>query len=266
MQRRRGFCLSEMPPLTQNLGPWVAPSSAQPTKSFSREAQILGELCAQIPPLDRFAQNWHPSRTNWLPFYWAGYSQTTRYTYRLEAFADESLQWKHLRDKARTEIRKAQGRFGLVEDQHASIETFLNLNDMVFRRQGLAAPYSESLVRRIFEHGSSRGDVTLHIINDAEGVAHAGAVVLYDSTSAYYLLGGSDPSQRNSGAMTLCLWLAILKAGQRVKIFDFEGSMMPNLEPFVRSFGATQTPYFRIQRTSSRTLRAITMLRGSLER
>lgn len=34
-----------------------------------------------LPKFDYFNMNFHYSITNWLPFYWRGFKQTTRYTY-----------------------------------------------------------------------------------------------------------------------------------------------------------------------------------------
>ena len=47
--------------------------------------------------------------------------------------------------------------------------------------------------------------------------------------------------------MTLVLWDAIHEAKNRgSKIFDFEGSMIPTIAEFFRSFGAVQTPYLKV--------------------
>ena len=84
---------------------------------------------------------------------------------------------------------------------------------------------------------------------------HAGVYLVSDSRSVYYLLGGSDPELRNSGATSLLMWEAIRWASEQGKQFDFEGSIVEPIERFVRSFGARQTPFFKIEKHPSLILR-----------
>jgi phosphatidate phosphatase APP1 len=46
-----------------------------------------------------------------------------------------------------------------------------------------------------------------------------------------------------------------------VEVFDFEGSMIEPIERFFRGFGAVQTPYFHVSRSSSKLFKALKMLR-----
>ena len=47
------------------------------------------------------------------------------------------------------------------------------------------------------------------------------------------------------------LWDAIERLSGQVNAFDFEGSMIEPIERFFEVFGAAQTPYFHISRTST---------------
>lgn len=261
--RRFAWRISAMPPLTQTLGPWVAPTNEQASARFRHEMAQLTELAASLPSFHLFSQNWHYSLTNWLPFYWAGFQQTTRYTYRLEEIGDTAKTWSGLAGKTRTEIRKATQRHGLVVDPHPRVEDFIPLNAMVFDRQGIPKPYPDTLVAAIGAEAAKRNALDLVIVRDGDGAPHAGALVVRDHTTGYYLLGGSDPALRHSGGATLALWEAIMLASKQVNSFDFEGSMMKSIEPFVRNFGSTQTPYFQISRTTSRPLKVLTALRDA---
>ena len=132
------------------------------------------------------------------------------------------------------------------------VETFLRLNDMVFARQGIRAPYDHAYVRRLDRVCAERGQRHILIARDAAGRAHAGLYVVFDESAAYYLMTGTDPEHKSSGALSLLTWEAIQRAGETSKTFDFEGSMMRRVEPFVRSFGAVQKSYFNVSRLSRR--------------
>jgi lipid II:glycine glycyltransferase (peptidoglycan interpeptide bridge formation enzyme) len=208
-----------------------------------------------MPAVDRFRQNWDFRQQNWLPFYWNGYSQTTRYTYRLDKLDDVDALWSNVRESVRTDVRKASARFGVTVRTDLGVADFLRLNRMVFERQSMAVPYSESLVNRIDSVCASRGQRQIVIAEDSQGRRHAGAFIVWDDATAYYLLGGADPELRSSGASSLCLWEAIKHAATVTSSFDFEGSMIQSVERHFRAFGATQTPYFQIRRTTSRRAR-----------
>ena len=60
-----------------------------------------------------------------------------------------------------------------------------------------------------------------------------------------------DNGQLN--APTLLLWHSLQYANQKgCKIYDFTGSIMPQIETFIRHFGAEQTPYFYIEKQYSK--------------
>src|SRR5262249_11080896 len=77
IQRRLGMTFLKMPPLTQTLGPWIAPLPGKPATVLGREKDLIEELIAGLPAHDHFSQSFHPDITNWLPWYWLGFEQTT---------------------------------------------------------------------------------------------------------------------------------------------------------------------------------------------
>ena len=132
---------------------------------------------------------------------------------------------------------------------------------MTFERQNIVASYSECILRKLIKIAVSRNQCQWFIAQDEKEKNHAGVLIVWDETSAYYLLGGSNPDLRNSGAMSLCMWEAIKFASTITKKFDFEGSMIESIEHFFRAFGAVQKPYFHITKTPSYVLRMVRALR-----
>ena len=60
----------------------------------------------------------------------------------------------------------------------------------------------------------------IHILAFIPG-PHAGVYIVWDSNSAYYIMGGGDPELRSSGATTLCMWEAIKFSASVTACFDF---------------------------------------------
>ena len=80
----------------------------------------------------------------------------------------------------------------------------------------------------------------------------------------YYLASGSDRNNRETHALSAVLWEGIKLAVEKGLAFDFEGTMLENVEPHFRSFGAVQTPFFSVWRYGSRVARVAATARGLL--
>jgi hypothetical protein len=255
MRRRFGLKVLTQPALTQKLGPWIRPIEGKPSHRLATEKELMQALIDQLPVFDHFIQNWHYGRTNWLPFSWKGFQQSTRYTYVVTGITDTEQVWARMEDNVRNHCKKAVSRFKLEVRDDLPLDTFLELNRLTYRRQGLAVPYSDDFVRRLDEACAQRGCRRLLTAIDPEGRRHAGLYYVWDENSAYGLMAGADPALRNSGANSLCHWEAMKHAAQVTQQFDFAGSMLEPVERFFRGFGAIQLPYFKITKTPSRLLR-----------
>lgn len=264
LTNRLGMKVIAQPQETQTLGPWLRSSNAKSANRLGQEKDLLTELIDQLPEFSKFHQNWNQANTNWLPFYWRGFEQTTRYTYRLQDLSDLDRVWAGFRDNIRSDIRKAKDRFELSVRTDLSIDDFLVLNKKTFKRQGLGLPYSENLIKRIDSACIENNARAIFIAVDSNGIHHAGAYIVWDNENTYYLLGGGDPELSSSGATSLCIWEAIQFASSLTCSFDFEGSMIESIERFFRAFGGVQTPYFSISKTPSRLLRARNCIRTLL--
>ncbi len=261
-RKRYGFTLLGQPALTQTLGPWLRETDGKFSTKLAQHKDWLQALIAQFPPFAHFTQNWHWQMVNWLPFYWAGFQQTTRYTYILHALGDEHTLWQGLQENIRREIKKAGNRFNLRVRDDLTFDDFLVLNRMTFSRQNMALPYTEAFVQKLDQACVARQARTIFIAEDEQGRHHAGVYIVWDGNSAYYLMGGGNPELRNSGATSLCMWEAIKFAATVTQRFDFEGSMLEPVEKFFRAFGAQQMPYFTVSKTPSRIMKVVQCLRA----
>lgn len=236
-----------MPLLTQTNGIWINyPSNQKYTSKLNFEKEAVNEIVEKLEQLklDFYIQNFNYEFSNWLPFYWRGYSQTTRYTYVIDDISNIDNVYEKMDGKIRTQIKKAEGTVFVKED--CDIETFYNLLSMTFSRQGMNMPYSIDLVKRLDTACLTNNCRKILYAEDAEGAIHAAIYLVWDENSVYYLMGGANPQLRKSEATTLLLWHAINFTSSFRNKFDFEGSMLEPIERFFRAFGAVQKPYFKI--------------------
>ncbi|GAB2863824.1 GNAT family N-acetyltransferase [Hymenobacter ruber] len=258
IKQKGPFRYVTMPPFVKWLGPYVLPEFRG---RLPKEHELLQALMAQLPDVAAFKQNFYPTATNWLPFYWEQYKQTTFYTYRLHQLRDLQRVEAGLSTGIRRDIRLARQKVRLVHD--LSLDEFYRVNLLSFTRQGLPAPYSAAQFRRLDAALAAAEARQLFFAVDEGGRVHSVAYLIWDATTAYFLLAGDDPALRASGAGVLLAWECIRYASEVLKLdcFDFEGSMLPGVERIRVRFGAVQTPYFFVWKYNSRLFELLERLK-----
>jgi hypothetical protein len=155
--------------------------------------------------------------------------------------------WAGLRPNHRRDIRRAE-KLGVVVDDELPLDRFIDLNRKTFARQGREPLADEATIRRVDAACVANSGRRIFTGTGPDGAVHAAVYVAWWRDTAYFLMAGSEPDLRDSGAQILALWKAISFASTVVRRFDFEGSMLPQVERVFRGFGATQHPYFAINR------------------
>jgi hypothetical protein len=246
-RRRLGVTVLTQPPLTRFFGPWLHSSASEYEARLRIERDLMTELIAKLPRFDAYRASFAPAVTNWLPFYWAGFDATVRYTYRLDDLSDPDRLWDGLGKNVRNHVRRASRQLEVRTD--LGVDDVLRINRKVFARQGLSVSFSDALAHRLDHACQARGARSILAAVDADDRVHAAQFFVRDATATYSLFGGADPELRSSGAHSLVVWEGIRRACENSQRFDFLGSMIESIERFNRAFGARQVPYFFVSRT-----------------
>ena len=264
IRKHYGFTQITMPKLTQTLGPYIKyPENQKYYKKLSWEKELMNDLIDQLPSYDYFMQNWHYAISNWLPFYWKGFIQTTRYTYIIRCENQEQLNDEQYETDIRRRKKKAE-REGIIVCEENNLKALYNLIHATFERKNMDIPISISFIERIYKACAENNACRILFAKDKNGDYIAASMLIFDSQEVYYLLGGIDASKKDLGAMDLIQHESIKFAFSKGKHFNFEGSMVESIEKYFRSFGAVQMPYFNISRTPSRILQVYRFLRTFL--
>jgi len=256
-KRRFFLSLLTMPKLTQTWGVLIEPLSGKKVKVASKEMEILRVFADELSKYPIFIQSFHPTLQNWLPFYWRGFKQMSRFTYLLDDLTDLDRVMKEFRENIRTDIRKAQKRGIFVEQ--ASVSQAYPIFKKSFDRQQIKLPYTREYLCGLYTATKKHDAGECFVAKDSAGNINASAFMVWDRQRAYYLVGGGDPDLRNSGATSLLIWNLIQFAAGRTQSFDFEGSVIEPIERFFRAFGARQVVYNSIYRLP-KTLELIKVL------
>lgn len=240
-ERHFGIPVCTMPKLTQTWGIVLSPPEGKPVTALSREIKILRAFATELSRHKLFFQAFHPSLSNWLPFYWSGFRQTTRFTYVIDDLSDLDRVWHEMSERARSQIKKAQrAGFTLVP---CSIEEVFRCECLSYQRHGMTTPHSEALLKDIYHAAKENDSGACFAVVDRNGTLYCAWLLVWDRNLAHGIVRGADSEMLNSTANSLGVWGAIQFAAQRSRGFDFAGSVVEGIERFNRTFGARQVPY-----------------------
>lgn len=251
VRQKLGLRYITQPPFTQHNGAWIKyPEGQVASKRLSFEKEVLDGLMEQIEalPVCHYQQSFSPNLTNWLPLYWRGYSQSTRYTYRLPDIRDPELVYKGFDRDKRRNINKAI-EHGISVHFDLPAEDFYHFHANCLKKRGKQISYSCESFKRLVDSAYQFNSGLVSYATNPQGEIMSTLFTPYDQIWAHNLTVALEPEIRNTGALDYLTFEHIKRLSGRVKGFDFEGSMIPGVEESDRHFGATQTPYFRIWKT-----------------
>lgn len=251
IRRRWGLRVIQLPPFTSYAGPLLRYPEQPPAKDkhlLGFEHQTFAQLIGQLPGVAYFVQNFRPEIHNWLPFYWAGFSQTVRYTYFLPGASDTGALYAGLKNTLRTDLKTA-ARHTIVrmEDDPALL---FHLNRQSYARKGLRQPYNFEAFQRLYTTLAGRRQSVGFIARDKQsGAPHAGLYLAFDERQAQVLLTGFDPVLGGSSrALHGLYWEAVRFCNEHNLGLDFEGSMDRGVGHVFRAFGGQIAPYFQVKK------------------
>ncbi|MBR9922019.1 MAG: GNAT family N-acetyltransferase [Bacteroidetes bacterium] len=248
-----GFEFLMQPAFTAYLHIWIKPpTSSRQVYRNNREQRIIQSLVKQLPNTRLTDLLFDESLKNMLPFYWEGYQNRLRYTYQFSDLSDTSRIHREMESSARNHIRKAKENLS-INDQ-ATVEDLYSLVHNSLERKGIAFRLKPEKLQKMADVLRKNASLKIYSAQDNSGKPLAAIAIVLDAQRASFWLSGSNIEGRKNSAIYGLLWKAVKDAAKNVNRFDFEGSMAPSVEAVFRTFGATRTPYFRIQKSRPRFL------------
>lgn len=261
--RRLGMTYILQPQLTQFSGPlFFYPQNCNESQRLDFEKNALDQMLDRMEALKPAYVLMHcsPAVTNWLPFHWRGYSQTTRYTYRLNDISDPGRLFDAFDpEKRQRKIRRYSDSTTVRFDMTPS--DFAAFHQRYWEAKGQKDLLDAAFIERVCRAAIERGNGVIASLHDEQGRLLVARFVAYDSRCAYALLSACEPQLHRSGHNETLIWQSLQYLSDKTKAFDFEGSMDAGIEYFYRSFGAVQTPFFAITKTSNPLFRLLLKLK-----
>jgi len=243
---RLGIKCGHSPLLTPYLGVVFKDNNAKYITVISINKRISKAIAAKIKDdFDSIRFHFTPFLTDLQPFIWEGFSTNVRYTYLLD-LKDLDYVWQCMDAKRRNDITRAK-QDGIYVDSNGHFDEMFALVENTFERQKMQPRFALTAFR-YNEVLSQKGDCKCFLARNKDGKAIAGVYIVWDEKSSYYLLGGYDAEESHHGASATAMWEAIKFTKRELGLnqFDFEGSMIPQIEQYFRKFGGRLAPYYSV--------------------
>ena len=249
MEQRGEYRYITKPPLTQNNGLLIHyPPNQKNIKRAHYEEEITYAADEFIRSLhiDVYEQQFHYTYKNFLPWFWNRYTSIPRFTYVIEDTSNMQKVESNISAKYRSVIRK--GRKSIARFASISPETFFYEHEKVFLRQGMKSPISLVQWKRLFEACAFRDAGCILTAQSGEGIVLSLAFFVWDSESMYLLLGGPVPEYASLDTYDALVFEGISLAAKKGLKFDFEGSVIRQINHSFREYGGTPQLYYRIRK------------------
>lgn len=232
-------------------GPIIRPSGREnPLLKVSEERKLMLKAIALAPRLGMYDYSIPPEWQDMMPFLWNGFDTTVRYIYQIPVAPVEEWQKASSRE-LRRELRVAKAE---MEEHHCLIDVdgdpneFFDLASGTASRKGFKFRCSREQFIRWWQIMRQYDAASMYVYRDADGVAMEGLIAVRDWRCSYSTIPGTRGSKREGlglYAQRLLFERLILDAHQRNLTFDFAGSVLPGVEPHLRSWGGRCVAAYR---------------------
>jgi hypothetical protein len=246
-----GTTACRRPSYTPYNGPLIRLSAkTNPAEAMSEEKNLMIRLLEHSPRMGMYDFILSPDFGDAMPFLWNGFDVTVGYTYQIPPAG--VAQWQSAMSSGhRRDLRKAAA---VLQECGAQLETTDDLESCrgvlleTARLKGFKEESSWEAMRAWWREVVAHDAGRLYRIRQSGAQPLCASLLVWDRGCGYYLASGMRADARR-GPMNLLGRLLIDRMIQDVHrqglTFDFEGSVLPGVEPYFRGWGGKCVPKCR---------------------
>lgn len=244
---RWGTTVIAHPPLTPFL------YLRHPVSQDEPSLRAVGELLDQLPAYTKAHLLLGYNFDAWLPFYRRGWTCKLRYSYQLDLTTAPAQRLAAYKYSLRRTVKRAPAGIRVaplpLAGAHARFEAHL-------RRRGSSTGVSDGQFAQLYTHFHPTGQFQLWGLHHEDQLL-ASLCLAIDNGTAYCLLTERDTRLDTIQAMHLLYHHVIERCARAgLSTFDFNGSMLPGVEPFMRAYGGVRRTKYELIHFGNRFWRA----------
>jgi len=220
------------PPFASHCGLFIDNPSASTHKRYSFEKKVMDAIADFLKksPYVFYQLDFPSDFQDMQSFVWKGVSVQVKYTYRVDLTQSAETLRAGLDQKLRNVINKFEREEGTIKVGTPSSESNKLIMSNFMDHQ---VKWKEDVFNQLMQAAFMKASYAV-IEEKVAGVA----LTAGQGKCTYYLFGAVDRSLKNNAAGPAALFHAMIQAkSDGFEIFDFEGSMIPDIEKYFRQFG-----------------------------
>ena len=238
IKRKFGLKYIVMPPLTQFLGDYSFID-----RELGQYKPISNYYIDRLPRTAFTALCMSHTFKYWTPYKWRGFDETTRYSLIIKNLSDLKAVYHNFEDSKRRNIRKAASKFTVATGLPAA-----DFYDFFEKNCGSKVEYSRTMFEKLHQECVKNNSGTIFFATDENSAVCGVLFAVWDNAAVYALTYSFENNARKSGVGDLLMYEAMKLAAEKNLAFDFEGSMIENVEQSYRRFGSEPIVYHKISR------------------
>lgn len=241
------FSKIHKPTLTTYQGPiWAGYGMLHPLEQMRVVSKTWPDLIKQIPPTTSFRHTIFPDFQYAYPFHEAGFELGIRYTYTIDLNQPIESIFKNFRRDVKRKLNKTLDNYQIVESSDLSL--FFPLLNNVYQRQNQPTPFSYAFLEHLFLSAHEQAQVKLFLLQGSARHTLGGVLLFYDHQRVYLLASGLNEEGRKTGTFQQLIWHTLQYFSTSKQVFDFCGSMMPNIADSNQSMGGLAHTYLEVSK------------------
>lgn len=245
--RKMGSSFIKTPHYIPHIGLVYGNRAQNEANHLSFNKKVIEQICGFLEGLSYGVVSiaMPPEVTDMQPFIWKKFKVVPNYTYRMNlSLSIEEIE-KRFSPEHRNSIKKAvKGGVEVKSCTDYHVVKKMILHTLEQKKEKVNEKNIDSI---LFDIAGPENSFAFTAGMNNEVIA--ATFCLYDNNYCYYLLGGYKHDAKQHGAGALCVYNSILKAKTLgIPVFDFEGSMIKEVEHYFRSFGGELVPYFTVNK------------------
>jgi Acetyltransferase (GNAT) domain len=246
-ENRKGITYLTNPPYTPHIGlTYINPAEKLHQQyTFTKKIQegIANYIDAHCKTFTYIALA--PEIIDSQTFTWHQFNVVPNYTYQMDLSQTEQQLLENMSSKKRNSYKKAI-KDGIFTKRITDFTILKTLISNTFSRK--KKKIDSNLIDTILFQFANEDNSFCFCSYENETPIAASFCIFYNQ-KCYYLLSGYNHLNKHQGAGIMAVYNAMCWAKKNnIRIFDFEGSMLPEVEDYFREFGGELIPYNTINK------------------
>jgi hypothetical protein len=229
------------PPFASHCGLFISSENSSTFKKNSFQKKVMGAIAEFLSnsTYSYYKLDFPEGFSDMQPFVWKKMNVNVKYSYVLDCSLSEEKLRSNLDPKLRNMLNKFEKESGVISNERKAEEAYQIIISTLGAKN---VKWKDEILKRLLQNSS----LNYTCVISGENVLSI-ALTADAGEKCYYVFGGTRRQENNNSLGPAALFNSILLAKKNDRrTFDFEGSMIPEIEKYFRQFGGELVAQYSI--------------------